>query len=120
MLQYNPLPPLLNASLAHSRSQPAVSFAWANCNHSPLDNHAEGGGAATNMPPERGGDNTIVGLTPEQARAAEQCGPVLVLAGAGTGETKTLTAALAHRITVGGIAPRRILAVTSRTRRRTR
>jgi DNA helicase-2/ATP-dependent DNA helicase PcrA len=65
-----------------------------------------------NMPPERGGDNTIVGLTPEQAQAAAQHGLVLVLAGAGSGKTKTLTAALALRITVGGTAPGRILAVT--------
>jgi len=64
------------------------------------------------LPLERKGEAAIVGLTPEQAQAAAQYGPVLVLAGAGTGKTKTLTAALAHRIAVGGIAPGRILAVT--------
>ena len=50
-------------------------------------------------------------LTPEQRAAARQSGAVLVLAGAGTGKTKTLTAAVAHRIE-RGIAASRILAVT--------
>ncbi len=54
----------------------------------------------------------LTGLTPAQARAAVQSGPVLVLAGAGTGKTKTLTAAVAHRIGVRGIPAARILAVT--------
>ncbi len=52
------------------------------------------------------------GLTTEQATAAAQYGPVLVLAGAGTGKTKTLTAAVLHRIATGGIAPGRVLVVT--------
>ena len=52
------------------------------------------------------------GLTPRQAAAATHAGSVLVLAGAGTGKTKTLTSAVVHRIQVRGIAPARILAVT--------
>ena len=54
----------------------------------------------------------FAGLTPQQARAAAQAGPVLVLAGAGTGKTKTLTRAVAHRIEIRGIPAGRILAVT--------
>ena len=54
----------------------------------------------------------MAGLTTEQAKAAAQYGPVLVLAGAGTGKTKTLTAAVVHRIAAGGVAPGRVLAVT--------
>ena len=54
----------------------------------------------------------LAGLTEMQARAAAQYGAVLVLAGAGTGKTRTLTAAVAHRIAEAGIAPGRLLAVT--------
>ena len=56
--------------------------------------------------------DVLAGLTREQATAAALTGPVLVLAGAGTGKTKTLTAGVAHRIARRGIAPARILAVT--------
>jgi DNA helicase-2/ATP-dependent DNA helicase PcrA len=51
-------------------------------------------------------------LTQPQARAAALRGPVLVLAGAGTGKTRTLTAAVARRIAYDGIPSGRILAVT--------
>jgi len=54
----------------------------------------------------------MAGLTTVQARAAAQDGPVLVLAGARAGKTKTLTAAVVHRIAAGGIAAGRVLAVT--------
>jgi hypothetical protein len=37
-------------------------------------------------------NDVLVGLTPEQANAAAPTGPVLALAGAGTGKTKTLIA----------------------------
>lgn len=53
----------------------------------------------------------LADLTSAQADAARQDGPVLVLAGAGTGKTKTLTAAIARRIGTG-VTPSRILAVT--------
>ena len=52
------------------------------------------------------------GLTPKQAEAATLDGPVLVLAGAGTGKTRTLTAGVAWRIGARGFDPDRILAVT--------
>lgn len=52
------------------------------------------------------------GLTPAQARAAAHDGPILVLAGAGTGKTKTLTAATAWRIAGMGIPASRLLVVT--------
>jgi DNA helicase II / ATP-dependent DNA helicase PcrA len=56
--------------------------------------------------------DVLDGLTLDQANAAALSGPVLVLAGAGTGKTKTLTAGVTHRIAVRGIPAHRILAVT--------
>ena len=55
---------------------------------------------------------TLADLTDQQLEAAEATGPVLVLAGAGTGKTKTLTAAVIHRIQACAVSPSRILAVT--------
>src|ERR1700730_1908110 len=54
----------------------------------------------------------MAGITTEQAKAAAQYGPVLVLAGAGTGETKTLNAAGVHCLAAGRVTPGRVLAVT--------
>jgi DNA helicase-2/ATP-dependent DNA helicase PcrA len=51
-------------------------------------------------------------LTPKQREAATLNGPVLVIAGAGTGKTRTLTAAVAHRVTECAIPSARVLAVT--------
>ena len=51
-------------------------------------------------------------LTKTQIKAASHPGSILVLAGAGTGKTSTLTAAVAHRIAVDEIPPHRVLAVT--------
>jgi len=51
-------------------------------------------------------------LNPEQRKAAATLrGPVLILAGAGTGKTRTLTHRVAHMVSEG-ISPGRILAVT--------
>jgi len=61
---------------------------------------------------DRPDSNVLQGLTANQLKAANTDGPVLVLAGAGTGKTRTLTAAVARRIMVSGIDPTRILAVT--------
>ena len=70
--------------------------------------------------PEAGGldaeleglDPQLDGLDAEQRAATLAAGPLLIVAGPGSGKTRTLTRRIAHQILAGGLSASRFLAIT--------
>ncbi|HEX7444155.1 MAG TPA: UvrD-helicase domain-containing protein, partial [Acidimicrobiales bacterium] len=60
-----------------------------------------------------GAEELVEGLTPSQAASVtHRGGPLLIVAGAGSGKTRVLTRRIAHLIATGDAAPWQILAIT--------
>jgi DNA helicase-2/ATP-dependent DNA helicase PcrA len=73
---------------------------------------ARRGGAAQASSSAGATGSVLDGLDPDQRAAATAAGPLLIIAGPGTGKTRTLTHRIAHQVTELGRPARQFLAIT--------
>ncbi len=74
---------------------------------------AESGGRAPGSPGAGAAERLVADLNPSQRAAVEhRGGPLLIVAGAGSGKTRVLTRRIAHLLATGDATPGQILAIT--------
>jgi DNA helicase-2/ATP-dependent DNA helicase PcrA len=79
----------------------------------PYDDFAPAVLAPSRPAPSPGVDRLLEGLNPQQRQAVvHEGGPLLIVAGAGSGKTKALTTRIAYLLAARGVQPGEVLAIT--------